>query len=408
MEGSMSFKTDMTIMNFARRAFSRFAFYSTLAVISFVLSGCGFFYGDDGIFRNRSTTYSKADNIPPLVLPPGKHSESMGELYPIPPITESDFGYDALEGDYEVPRPMPISANLEQENVKIQRVGGESWILLNVAPGEVWPRIRNFLNVNELTVSRADIGKGIIETNWIQFKTDLNSYDRYRIQIDQGVQPETSEVHIVHMSIPVADVSKPSPAWPAKSMNAEREQWLLDELAATLASDVSGGATSLLAQNIGGAVKAKLEMVRGEPVLTIKLDRSRSLATLSFAAKQDGFTTFESDSAAGLFYVQYINPEDSKPGWLKRLFRIGLNPKPPTSPYSLAQIKTNMLTGADFDNAPASNRKKEKELRKAPGYLLVMSEAGSDFQVRIRDPYGKRLTNQEARELMTILRKNLI
>lgn len=291
----------MTIKMIARKAFSTSIFYTTLGIMTLSLSGCGFFFGDDGIFRNRANDYLKADNIPPLVLPPGKHSEAMGELYPIPAVTGSDFGYDALERGYEVPRPMPISANLEQENVKIQRVGGESWILLNVAPGEVWPRIRNFLNVNDLTVSRADIGKGIIETNWIQFKTDLSTYDRYRLQIDQGVQPETSEVHIIHMSVPVAEVSKPSPDWPTKSMNAEREKWLLDELAATLASDVSSGATSLLAQNIGGSVKANLGMIGGEPVMTIKLDRQRTMATLSYAAKKDGFTTFESDSAAGLF-----------------------------------------------------------------------------------------------------------
>lgn len=398
----------MTIKMIARKAFSKSIFYSTLGAVIFSLSGCGFFFGDDGIFRNRANDYLKADNIPPLVLPPGKHSEAMGELYPIPATSSSDFSYDALESGYEVPRPMPISANLEQENVKIQRVGGESWILLNVAPGEVWPRIRNFLNVNDLTVSRADIGKGIIETNWIQFKTDLSTYDRYRLQIDQGVQPETSEVHITHMSIPVAEVAKPSPEWPAKSMNGEREKWLLDELAATLASDVSGGATSLLAQNIGGSVKANLGIIRGELVMTIKLDRQRTMATLSYAAKKDGFTTFESDSAAGLFYVQYINPEDSKPGWFKRLFRIGLNPKPPTTPYSLDQIKTNMLTGDDFKNAPMSNRRKEKILPKAPGYLLVVSEAADGFQVRIRDPYGKRMSSHKTRALMTILRKNLI
>jgi outer membrane protein assembly factor BamC len=408
MMGSMSSKTDMTIMTSARKAFSALAFYTTIGCLSLGLSGCGFFFGEEGIFRNRAGDYVKADNIPPLVLPPGKHSEAMGELYPIPPITATDFGYDPDQDGYEVPRPMPISANLEQENVKIQRVGGESWILLNVAPGEVWPRIRNFLNVNDLSVSRADISRGIIETDWLQFKTDLTSYDRYRLQIDQGVQPETSEVHITHMSIPVAEVAQAPSNWPARSINAEREKWLLDELAATLASDVSEGATSLLAQAIGGSVKASLVMIRGEPALTIKLDRQRALATLSFAAKKDGFTTFESDSEAGLFYVQYIDPEDSKPGWFKRLFRIGLKPKVPKTPYSLAQIKANMLTGDAFDNAPISNRKKEKELRKAPGYLLVVSGTEGNYQVRIRDPYGKRLSNHETRTLMTILRKNLI
>ncbi|MFC3114208.1 outer membrane protein assembly factor BamC [Cellvibrio fontiphilus] len=379
-----------------------------VASLGFSLSGCGMFFGDEGVFRNRESDYLKADNIPPLVLPAGKHSEAMGELYPIPPITATDFGYDPDSIDTEVPRPMPLSANLEQENVKIQRVGGESWILLNAAPGEVWPRIRNFLNVNNLPVSRADISRGIIETSWLQFKTDLATYDRYRLQIDQGVQPETTEIHIIHMSVPASEKPAAEMNWPRKSVNAEREKWMLDELAATLASETAEGGTSLLAQAIGGSVKANLTMLRGEPAMLIKLDRTRAFATLAYAAKKDGFTTFEADADAALYYVHYKDPEDSKPGFFKRLFRIGLNPKPPTTPYSLAQIKANMLTGDEFEAAPRSERKKEKVLPKAPGYLIVITGDNNDFVVRVRDPYGKRLPTGEARHLVTLLRKNLI
>ncbi|HTF95957.1 MAG TPA: outer membrane protein assembly factor BamC [Cellvibrio sp.] len=376
--------------------------------LGFSLSGCGIFFGKEGVFRSRDADYQKADNIPPLVLPAGKESDSMGELYPIPPITAADFGYDPDADTYEVPRPMPLAANLEQENVKIQRVGGESWILINAAPGEVWPRIRNFLNVNTLAVSKADIGKGIIETSWLQFKTDLTTYDRYRMQIDQGVQPETTEIHITHMSVPSSEKPAGDMIWPRRSVNPEREKWLLDELAATLASEATGGGTSLLAQDIGGAVKANLSMLSGEPQMSIKLDRVRTLATINYAAKKDGFTTFEVDGDAGLYYVEYINPEENKPGWLKRLFRIGLNPKPPTTPYTLEQLKPGLPTGEAFDKAGRSDRDEEKSNPDAPGYLIVVTGGEGNFVVRVRDPYGKRLTPHEARELLTVLRKNLI
>lgn len=403
----MSLRNAMTIKISSFR-FARPLQALILASMGFSLSGCGMFFGDEGAFRNREGDYLKADNIPPLVLPAGKHSEAMGELYPIPPITATDFGYDPDSNDNEIPRPMPLSANLEQENVKIQRVGGESWILLNASAGEVWPRIRNFLNVNNLAVSRADIGRGIIETSWLQFKTDLSTYDRYRLQIDQGVQPETTEVHITHMSVPKVEKPAADMGWPRKSMNAEREKWLLDELAATLATETAEGGTSLLAQSIGGSVKASLTMLRGEPAMLVKLDRVRAFATLAYAAKQDGFSTFEADADAALYYVHFRDPEDAKPGFFKRLFRIGLTPKEPTSPYSLAQIKTNMLTGEEFEEAPRSERKKEKILPHAPGYLIVITGKNNDFVVRVRDPYGKRLSTSEARHLITVLRKNLI
>jgi outer membrane protein assembly factor BamC len=395
----------------ARLTAATLARFGCLVGLSVSLSGCGMFFGDDGVFRNRENDYLKADSLPPLVLPESANKEALGELYPIPPISAADFGYDATASEYDVPRPMPLSANMLQDNVKIQRVGENSWILVNDAPGELWPRVRNFLNNNNLSVARADLKQGIIETGWLQFKTDPNTQDKYRLQIDQGIQPETSEIHITHISVPGAAKPTIEPEWPAKSVNAEREKWMLDELAATLASDTVEGGTSLLAaQGLGSsaAAKAALGMYRNEPVMTLKVDRVRTMATITYAAKRDGFQLLDSDSGTGLFYVFYQKPEDAKPGWFKRLFRIGLKPKPATSPYSLEELAANMLKGEEFEAAPYTNRSAEKNLKKAPGYLIVVTGKPGDYVIRARDPYGKRLKPKEARELLTVLRKNLI
>ncbi|MFO1389847.1 outer membrane protein assembly factor BamC [Cellvibrio sp.] len=382
-----------------------------LVCLSVSLSGCGIFFGDDGVFRNRENDYLKADSLPPLVLPEGVNKDALGELYPIPPISAADFGYDATASEYDVPRPMPLSANMLQDSVKIQRVGENSWILVNDAPGELWPRVRNFLNANNLKVTRADLKQGIIETGWLQFKTDLNSQDRYRLQIDQGIQPETSEIHITHMNVAGSTPPAQDPEWPSKSMNPEREKWLLDELSATLASDNTEGGTSMLAQGISSnaSAKATLGMFKNEPVMTLKLDKTRTMATIAYAAKRDGFQLFESDASTGMFYVYYKDPEESKPGWFKRLFHISASkPKAATTPYSLDQITANMLKGEAFESAPYSIRDDEKNLKKAPGYLFVVTGKPGDYLVRVRDPYGKRLKPREARDLITKLRKNLI
>lgn len=379
--------------------------------LAFSLSGCGLFFGDEGVFRNRENDYLKADSLPPLVLPANANKEALGELYPIPPISASDFGYDATASAFDVPRPMPLSANMLQDHVKIQRVGENTWILVSAAPGELWPRIRNFMNTNSLTVSKADFKQGIIETGWLQFKTDPDTQNKYRLQIDQGIQPETSEIHITHLSLPAGAKPLTDPDWPTKSVNPEREKWLLDELAATLASEATeGGGTSMLAQGIGGstAAKATLGMYKNDPVMRLKLDKTRTMATLAFAAKKDGFQLLDSDSEAGLFHVYYINSEDAKPGWFKRFFHIGLKPKTIKSKYSLAQLQANMLRGDAFENAPYSDIGEEKVLKDAQGYLVVVTGQPGDYLVRVRDPYGKRLKPKEARELITVLRKNLI
>lgn len=402
----MSCTNAMTIKQSTAKSVNAFLNYSLLTGLCLSLSGCGMFFGDDGVFRNRENDYQKAQTIPPLVLPNGMRSQTIAELYPIPHLQPSDV---VIEGkpNFETPRPLPISANLAQENVKIQRVGGVGWILLNVAPGDVWPRVRHFLNENNLTLARADVAKGLLETHWMQFKTDPTSMDRYRIQIDQGVQPETTEVHIVHMSVPASQKNRDDLVWPQVSLNAEREKWLMDELAASLAADVNAAGTSMLAQAIGGDVKATLDTFKSEPILTIKLDRTRTLATLGYAAKQDGFVSFDSDATAGLFYVDYLNPEDAKPGFFARLFGAKEN-RVPTTKYTLEQIKPHLLTGDAFFNAPRSNLKADKALKGINGYVLAVVAEGSEHRVFIRDPYGKRIDPNTARELLIILRKNLI
>src|SRR5690606_23374789 len=118
---------------------------ATLSMASW-LSGCGALWGDQAYFRDRDGDYQKADSIDPLKVPDGMNDAELGQLYIIPEIVETDFGDIPTEHKERVPRPDPIAANALAERVKIQRLGDERWVLMNVAPGELWPRVRSFLN----------------------------------------------------------------------------------------------------------------------------------------------------------------------------------------------------------------------------------------------------------------------
>lgn len=370
------------------------------------LVGCGVFWGDQAYFRNRDGDYQKADKIEPIKVPEGMSRERLGEIYPIPPIQQSEFD-EAVSADHnEVPRPQPLATNLMQENIKIQRLGEERWVLMNVSPGEVWPRVRSFLNDNNVDVASADISRGIIESHWLQFKNDLNTVDRYRVQIDQGVQPETSEIHVRHQSLPGSAPTEPTP-WPEQSTSAEREAWLLDELAAELARDETLGGTSLLAQAIGGDAKSALVIEANEPVMKIRLNEERAKATLFHSMRQDGFAIYDSAPEQGVYYLHYEPVEPESDGWFSGWFESDREIVH-TSPYSLSQLLENVPTDEAFARAPLSNRDGETQNPDAPGYLLFMKGGSGDYTVHLRDPYGKRIDPREARKLLTILRKNLI
>ncbi|WP_051235156.1 outer membrane protein assembly factor BamC [Marinimicrobium agarilyticum] len=384
--------------------------YWLLVGFSFTLSGCGVLFGEDGYFRNREDDYLKADSLEPLKVPEALNREALGQLYDVPALTREDLAYAQDTQDFEAPRPEPLSVNALQEQVKIQRLEDDQWILVNVDPAELWPRIRAFLADNNLEVASTSTDLGLMETSWVSFKDDPSRIDRYRIRIDRGVQPDTSEIHILHMSLNRDSATQAQlTSWPEESASEEREGFLVDELAASLAAEDMGaaGGTSLIAQNIGGDVKARIVNVDGEPVLELELSRARALATLSHSAKQEGFTIYDSAPQDGLFYLGYREPPNKSPGWLARLFGAEANPQPPQTRYSLAQLRDALPEGmvTTPDQADAA----EKRLPKAPGYLLILSEgAGGVLKARLRTAYGERVSARKARDMLSVLRKNLI
>src|SRR5690625_4614837 len=148
-------------------------FYGLLAAFSLTLSGCGVFFCADGYFRNSADEYVKAVSIERLKVPSHLISEAPGELYVIPPLTEDDFAFCEDTDRFDVPRPRGLSANALVERVKIQRLGAEQWILLNVQPGQVWPQISNFLSSNDLQVARTDINRSEEHTSELQSRGHL-------------------------------------------------------------------------------------------------------------------------------------------------------------------------------------------------------------------------------------------
>lgn len=385
--------------------------YWLLVGFSFSLSGCGVLFGEEGYFRNREDDYLKADSLDPLKLPDNLDGATLGQLYDVPELTQEDVSFVQDTSDFEVPRPEPLSSNALVERVKIQKLDEERWILVNVEPGELWPRVRSFLSSNNLEVASTDTDRGLIETEWLSFKDDdSNQINRYRIRIDRGVQPDTSEIHVTHMSLDRESASQAQlSSWPEESTSKERENWVVDELAATLASEEldSLGGTSLIAREIGGQIKARSAMVEGEPVLHLELQRGRALATLNHAATQEGFTVYDRAQTEGLFYLGYRQPRASEPGWLARLFGAEKNPKPQETDYSLQELREVLPEG--LLASPEQAERAREQRPDAPGYLLILKEKDDGvLEARLRDAYGQRLAPRRARELLSVLRKNLI
>ncbi len=329
------------------------------------LSGCGMF-GDDGLFRNRSDDYRHARELPPITVPGKLDTSSVGQLYPIPAISET-----AVLEEYDVaPRPQPLSENNLEEVIKIQTLGEERWILSNRTPSEIWPRVRNILNRSGIPTARAEASDGVLETGWLKFKDDEQYNHRYRFYIQPGVQMGSTEIKVLHDRVDKEQETKDP--WPEASVDDAREEDMVKILANALAGDVTSGTVSLMAQSIGGDQKVEFMTPQvADPYLLMSLDYERAWASLGYSLERGGFTTVDQNQSEGVYYVNFTPPDEEEKGWFASLF-----------------------SGDD-------------DKRLEVNYRVKLTRAEDGVQVRIVDDEGQGLDRNHALRLLKVVRSNL-
>ena len=279
-----------------------------LGVLASLCSGCGYLFGDKGVFRDRSEDYKKAHEVAVLEVPEGVDSASLGEIYPIPPITDDIL----LAGEFEVPRPAPLVDGAVDEQVRIQKLGDESWALVNTAPGQVWPQVRSFLAASEIPVNRVDARAGLIETSWVSLQGQAMA-SRFRFRIDQGVQRGTSELHVLQMN-QAGDVD----SWPLQSNDLALESEMLRSVAQFIANSADSTPVSMVAdQAISAAGKISMqEGPGGDIYIRLGLPYDRAWASVGRAVEESSFEITDRDRSAGKYYVRFLGPQtEEDDGW---------------------------------------------------------------------------------------------
>ncbi len=278
------------------------------AVLLSLCTGCGFLFGDDGMFRDKSQDYKKAREVPPLRLPEGQDDQALGELYPVPPINEKVL----LAGKFEVPRPAPIAPGVEDEQVRIQTMGDDGWAVINTAPGQVWPQVRAFLSSAQIPVARVDASAGIIESGWVNLE-GASMASRFQFRIDQGVQRGTSELHVLQMS-QAGDVNN----WPASSNSPSEENEMLRAVAQYIANSADSTPVSMMADQAISAV-GKISIQEGpddDMYIRLSLPYDRAWASVGRSLEESNFEITDRDRSTGKYYVRFLGTDtEAEEGW---------------------------------------------------------------------------------------------
>ncbi|MDP4918813.1 MAG: outer membrane protein assembly factor BamC [Haliea sp.] len=293
--------------------FTKLALRAALAVGLTASAGCSYLFGDEGMFPDTSQDYKQAREMEPIRVPEGAPGTNLQEIYPIPPIQDDLL----LEGEFEVPRPTPLVAGAGEDVVRIQSLGDESWALVAMAPGQLWPQVRSFLTSAGIQVGRVDAQAGIIETSWLDLEGQTMS-SRFRFRIEQGVQRGSSELHVLQMR-QAGDVS----TWPAESTDVGQEQEMLKAVAQFVANSADSAPVSMLADRAMSA-EGKLAMEDvpgGGSVLRLGLPFTRGWASVGKALEESRFEVTDRDRSEGIYYVRFLGEAaNEEGGWFSWMF----------------------------------------------------------------------------------------
>lgn len=379
---------------------------ATLSIL-FLISGCSSMFGEHGVFRGKSKDYLDTGAISSITVPAELQGGNISQLYVIPEVSPRDeFGDPIVLGEYKVPRPDPINVEKGNVGVKLQSLGEKKWIFLNASTSQVWPRTQNFLSEYGLSVAYSNPSKGIIETSDVVFKENPDTRSRYRIYIEKGIHPETTEIHVVHVEFPAQQGLSSQFSWPSVSHNVEHERTLLNELAAVLAKSVNNNSASLLGQNVGGDLKVEFVKESKEARMRLYLDPDRAKATVAHALNRGGFMLWEESETSDLFYVGYDPDRDDSPGFFSRLFRGGSGKAPHTMNTVLQHLSNTSDVKTLFSNTSGVGF--NDPLPEASGLLVKLNSSKKGVTVIVRDVRGERLANNETKELLRLIRQNLI
>jgi outer membrane protein assembly factor BamC len=276
-------------------------------------SGCGFLFGDKGVFRSTAEDYKKAPELPVVSVPEGKDNQALGEIYVIPPVADELI----LAGEFEVPRPSPLVAGSSDEAVRIQKLGDQSWALIGSAPGQVWPQVRSFLTAAGIQVARVDARAGIMESGWLTLEGQPMA-SRFRFRMEQGVQRGTSELHVLQMD-QAGDVN----SWPDQSDNPEQSAEMLRAVSEYLANSAGSAPVSMIAeQGISATGKVSMqESPEGYTYILLSLPYDRAWASLGRALEVSTFEITDRDRSGGKYYARFLGPDSQEEdGWLDWLW----------------------------------------------------------------------------------------
>ena len=356
-----------------------------------------------------SSDYLDATSIEPIQVPEGKSQARLGELYAVPQLVAQP-----AKKAFKVPLPPVIGVQDGANLTSLQTMREQFWVVNAKSAASTWSQLMAFLQQRGIAVAKRDLAAATIETDWFTQALQPGFKVRYRLRLEHGLQPNTTEVYFLNTKREVdtvaADSAAKTAAWTGSPEDAAHAKWLANELLKALSDPEMNFGDSYLATTLNLPEKITLSDFNAEPVLLSRASDQRLQKALAQSLNENGFSTYDKALDRGIFHFDRYQVKQ-KGAKLLGMISIGGNKGfTKKSRYPLADILAHLPNRPDVNGLfpDVDQRLGKKKLSNVPGYLLVVQQRQGRTLVWVRDGYGRLLKAAKARDILDTLRLRLL
>ena len=230
-----------------------------------------------------------------------------------------------------------------------------------------------FAGAGSWAENHAKVGSGtqLFLAKWLGTLYSTGTRDKFRIRLERGAQPGTTEVYIAHRGMEEVLVPNNTGAqggdvrWQPRASEPEAEVEMLRSLVVHLGKTEEQAKTIVAQAPAPPSERARITRRGDDVFLNLEDSLDRAWRRVGLSLDRSGFTVEDRDRSKGVYYVRYIDPDkpSDRPGFFARMF--GAEDKKNNEQYQI-HLQT-AATGTDVavkgkDGAPESAKTGERIL----------------------------------------------
>ncbi len=315
-----------------------------------------------GMTSGPGIDYKSAGKVPSLDVPPDLTRPGRDDRYNVPdggPIQPGTATLSTYTADRNaLPRPGSTDILPDSSRSRVERAGGERWLVVQDSAEKLWPVVREFWQENGFIIRTDRPEAGVMETDWAEDRAKIpndgirsllgrvldtvystGERDKFRTRLERSPDGKSTEIYISHRGMVERIINsargQEGTMWEPREPSRELEAEFLRRLMARLGTDAAR-AKDLVASTPPVPERAQLKGgADGAGELYLDEPFDRAWRRVGLVLDRVGFTVEDRDRSKGLYYVRYVDLKEDepleKPGFFARVFGIGAGDRSSTA-----------------------------------------------------------------------------